>query len=126
MKWISICLLAFCLGCAVLKQQSYPKPCENSPLTFNKKTELYECVDKTCLYLKKGSTWTKLNPKQVIDFLGKPQEKRKSGEEILFTYKVDEGTTGVFDTFDKIVITFKNQKMIRFERQTSKEPEPMK
>lgn len=126
MKWVMICIFTFGMGCAVLKHHSYPKPCENSPLTFNKKTGLYECVDKTCLYLKKGSTWTKLNPKQVINFLGKPQEEKKTGDEILLIYKVNEGSTGAFDTFDKILITFKNQKMIKFERQTSKEPEPIK
>lgn len=126
MKWLMIGIVIFGLGCSVLKHHSYPKPCESSPLKFNKKTGLYECVDKECLYLKKGTNWTKLSPEQVINFLGKPQEKKKIGDEILLIYKLNEGSTGAFDTFDKILIIFKNQKMIKFERQSSKEPEPLK
>lgn len=76
MKWLIIGIMLVGMGCIALKNNTYPKPCENSPLAFNKKTGLYECVDKTCLYLKKGSTWTKLN--QNIKVLTSPFKTKSS------------------------------------------------
>lgn len=132
MKWLVIGIMLVGMGCIALKNNTYPKPCENSPLAFNKKTGLYECVDKECFngFFSANSIWYKMSPQDVIHFLGKPTETKSYPNGLKLTYKTNESTciTGVFkgQSFGLVEFGFKYNKMEYANTISLIEPDPMK